>query len=126
MSLLRGLSVVQTGSGLAAAVCGRLFADVGAEVACIDPDVSTRLAVYLNHGKTVLAEAAAEQAVATADLVVCEGRPGQLSAERRDAASLRRRNPGAVLVFISPFGLTGPNANDPASLFRGPCVCSTG
>ena len=51
MSLLPGLRIVQIGRGLAAAVCGRLFADVGADVACIDPDRSTPLAEYLNHGK---------------------------------------------------------------------------
>ena len=56
MSLLQGLRVVQIGEGLAAAVCGRLFADVGADVSCIDPDMSTPLAAYLNHGKSVVAD----------------------------------------------------------------------
>jgi crotonobetainyl-CoA:carnitine CoA-transferase CaiB-like acyl-CoA transferase len=32
-----------------------------------------------------------------------------------DADALRRSNATAALVFISPFGLTGPKANDPAS-----------
>ena len=48
MSLLTGFRVVQVGPGLAAAVCGRLMADVGAGVVCIDADTSTSLAAYLN------------------------------------------------------------------------------
>jgi len=76
MSLLEGLQVVQVGDGLAAAVCGRLFADVGAAVACIDPDNSTHLAEYLNHGKTIVSDpVAAPPALAAAKLIVCESQP---------------------------------------------------
>ncbi len=51
MALLAGYRVVQLGGGLAAAVTGRLFADLGAEVRCIDADRSTLLGEYLNGGK---------------------------------------------------------------------------
>ncbi len=117
MSLLKGFRVVQIGQGLAAAVCGRLLADVGADVACIDPDTSTPLAEYLNHGKTILTDrsAAAHDALATANLIVCQGSPAELRARHRDAAGIRRFNAAAALVFISPFGQTGPQADDPAS-----------
>ena len=111
MTLLAGLSIVQLGDGLAAAVCGRLFADLGAAVACTDPDQSSPLAEYLNHGKML----ATGDALAAADLIVCEGGPKALSARGHDAETLRRRNPKAVLALISPFGQTGPKANDPAS-----------
>src|SRR5579872_1472508 len=111
MSLLTGFRVIQIGQGLAA-VCGRLFADAGAEVTCIDGDDATLLAAYLNHGKTTASDM---HAAAHADLIVCEGRPGELRAKRRDEDALRRINPTAPLVFISPFGQTGPKANDPAS-----------
>ena len=77
MRLLGGFRVVQIGDGLAAAVCGRLFADVGAEVACIDPGNSISLADYLNHGKTH-DPAATWDPLTTADLIVCEGRPEDL------------------------------------------------
>jgi crotonobetainyl-CoA:carnitine CoA-transferase CaiB-like acyl-CoA transferase len=113
MSLLAGFRVVQIGDGLAAAACGRLFADVGGVVVCIDADHSTALADYLNHGKTTAGNSAA--ALSAADLIVCEGRPHALGAQGYDAAGLRRLNPAAVLVFISPFGQTGPQANDPAT-----------
>ena len=111
MSLLTGFRVVQVGQGLAAAVCGRLLADVGADVMCIDPDASTLLTTYLNHGKPGVTG----DALATADVIVCEGRPATLRSHQRDADALRRVNPATALVFISPFGQTGPRANDPAS-----------
>ena len=56
MSLLQGFRVVQIGEGVAAAVCGRLFADVGADVSCVEPDISTPFAAYLNHGKSDVAD----------------------------------------------------------------------
>src|SRR5438874_3179925 len=117
MSLLQGLGFVQIGTGLAASVCGRLFADAGADVCCDDPEMSTRLAAYLNHGKPVVANGAAARrsAIATAKLIVCEGRPQQLRALQYDADSLRRLNATAALVYISPFGQTGPKANDPGA-----------
>ena len=57
MSLLTGFNVVRLGQGLAASACGRLLADLGATVACTDPDTATPLAAYLNHGMTVLRDA---------------------------------------------------------------------
>ena len=44
-----------------------------------------------------------------------EGAPGILQSAGLDAASLRVVAPEIPLVFISPFGQTGPNANRPAS-----------
>lgn len=113
MSLLAGFRVVQLGRGAAAAVCGRLFADVGADVACIDPDTATPLVEYLSHGKTIAADPAA--ALAAADLIVCEGRPAELRARGHDGASIRRINPAAALVCIGPYGQAGPRADDPAT-----------
>jgi crotonobetainyl-CoA:carnitine CoA-transferase CaiB-like acyl-CoA transferase len=117
MSLLTGFRMVQMGRGLAAAVCGRLLADVGADVACIDPDRSTPLAEYLNHGKTTVPghSAAAHDALGVANLIVCEGNPAELRACQRDVTGIRRSNATAALVLISPFGQTGPQADDPAS-----------
>ncbi|HXA24134.1 MAG TPA: CoA transferase [Acetobacteraceae bacterium] len=114
MSLLTGFRVVQIGPGLAAAVCGRLLADVGAEIACVDPDRSTPLAEYLNLDKSDCS-AAPQDALTVADLIVCEGSPAELRARQQDAAGIRRLNAMAALVFISPFGQTGPQAEDPAT-----------
>jgi crotonobetainyl-CoA:carnitine CoA-transferase CaiB-like acyl-CoA transferase len=114
MTLLVGFRVVEIGEGLAAAVCGRLLADVGADVACIDPDNSTPLADYLIHGKRIVAGDPAA-ALSTADLIVCEGRPQDLRTRGCDAVGLRRLNHSAVLVFVSPFGQSGLQADDPAT-----------
>src|SRR6516225_4615791 len=113
MSLLAGFRVVQIGDGLAAAMCGRLLADIGADVVCIDADNSTPLADYLNHGKRIVGDPTA--ALTVADLIVCQGGSRDLGAQGYDAAGLRRINAKAALVFISPFGQTGPQANDPAT-----------
>jgi crotonobetainyl-CoA:carnitine CoA-transferase CaiB-like acyl-CoA transferase len=111
MALLVGFRVVQVGQGLAAAVAGRLFADVGADVSCMDPDRSALLAAYLNLEK----ESANAATLAGAGLIIVEGRPSELRDAGRDPASLRKLNVTAAIVAISPFGQTGPRADDPAS-----------
>src|SRR3954451_3794304 len=111
MALLSELSVVQLGPGLAAAVCGRLFADIGAAVSAIDADRATPLAAHLNSGK----QAIGREALRRADLIVCEGGPRTLRAWQCDPETLRRINPVAALVLISPYGQTGPQADDPVS-----------
>ena len=115
MGLLTGFRAAQLGRGIAAAVCGRLLADVGADVACIDPDSSAPLARYLNHGKRIVAADATASALNPADLIVCEGPPRDLRARQYDPDTLRRLNADAALVYISPFGQTGPKADDPAT-----------
>ena len=109
MALLLGFNAVQLGSGLAAAVCGRLLADAGASVTRIDPDRGTSLADHLNRGPSGSAS------MADAHLVVTEGRPSVLRRTHRDPESLRRLNPRAALVTIAPFGQRGPRAETPAS-----------
>src|SRR5436190_13622932 len=104
MALLQKLEVVQIGPGLAAAVCTRLLADLGAHVSCIDQDSSSPLAEYLNHGKSVANTAEAERAALDiARLIVREGSPKG------------RSESDAVVVTISPYGESGPQANDPAT-----------
>jgi crotonobetainyl-CoA:carnitine CoA-transferase CaiB-like acyl-CoA transferase len=114
MLVLAGLEVAQVGDGLAAAVCGRLLADAGARVACMEPDTSTPLACHLNRGKMVVSDDRVT-AIEGADLIVCEGRPSELRAQGNDIEALRRSNQTAPIVAISPFGQTGPNAEDPAT-----------
>jgi crotonobetainyl-CoA:carnitine CoA-transferase CaiB-like acyl-CoA transferase len=108
MTVLDGFRVAQVGPGRAAAVCGRLFADVGASVVRIDPDRSIPLDEYLNHGTQ-------SGTLETADLIVCEGSPATLHRAGRDVETLRQRNPTAAIVLISPFGQTGPRAEEPAT-----------
>lgn len=114
MSLLSGFRMAQVGQGKAAAVTGRLLADVGAEVATVGASSATPFLAYLNHGKTA-ADGAPTAALAAADLIVCQGGPAALAADGHDAASLRRANPSATVVLISNYGQTGPKADDPAT-----------
>lgn len=109
MTLLAGFKVVQIGDGSAAAVCGRLLADVGAQVTCIDPGVGTMLLACLNRGKAVAAGASERrEGLAAAHLIVREGASPNL-------AELRQINASAIAVTISPYGETGPWANEPAT-----------
>jgi crotonobetainyl-CoA:carnitine CoA-transferase CaiB-like acyl-CoA transferase len=230
MPVLKGFRVVQIGPGLAAAVCGRLMADVGATVTRLDADRSTPLAEHLNRddttddqawtaevsetahhcdtgqdcvsgtgggtlaavvpvsagnqgarqdrvsgtgdgtlaavgpvsagnqgarqdrvsgtgdgtlaaavpvsvgnpdtGKADAARTATDdqalradkasatavaEALTTADLIICEGSPATLQQSGHDAEALRKLNGRATLVLISPFGQTGPRAEEPAT-----------
>jgi crotonobetainyl-CoA:carnitine CoA-transferase CaiB-like acyl-CoA transferase len=111
MTLLAGLNIVQLGDGLAAAVCGRLFADIGAAVATVGADHSTLLAAYLNHAKPP----APPDALAAADLIIAEGGPAALAKRGHDPHSLRGVSPRARVALISPYGQTGPKADAPAT-----------
>ena len=92
MTLLAGFKVVQIGGGSAAAVCGRLLADVGAQVTCIDPDAGTTLLAYLNHGKPVAADGSGTSA----------------SAGSRSSDRARRTAEG---LAASPYDLAGAAAD---------------
>ena len=99
MTLLNGFKVVQIGGGSAAAVCGRLLADVGAQVTCIDPGVGTMLLAYLNHHKAVAANPTERrEGLAAAHLIVREGQPNDWLASPYDLTELRRINPSAIVV----------------------------
>ncbi len=110
MSVLQGLKVLQVGPGLGAAVCGRLFADVGADVNCFKPGRVTPLAEHLNNGKlslTALPE--------STDIVVLDGGPAALAENGWEVVAMRRRYPEAAIVALSPYGQTGPDADKPAT-----------
>ena len=116
MTLLAGFDVVQLGRGPAAAVCGRILADVGAHVTCVDPDVGSPLMAYLNHAKAIAADAPDRRnAIVAARLIVREGQPQHWPASAYDETSIRGLNAAAPLVTISPYGQTGPRADDPAT-----------
>jgi crotonobetainyl-CoA:carnitine CoA-transferase CaiB-like acyl-CoA transferase len=111
VSLLTGFRVAQVGPGLAAAVCARLLADAGASVAGTEHSGDTPLEAWAARGKL----RATEDDLGQADLLVCEGGPRALRARGQHEAELRRLNARAALVLISPFGQTGPRADEPAS-----------
>src|ERR1700750_1534781 len=109
MAVLKKLEVVQIGPGLATAVCTRLLADLGAQVSCIDHDASSPLAAWLNHAKSVAnTEEAERAALGSARLIVREASARPLASSPYTLEALRRSNPNAVVVTISPYGETGP------------------
>ena len=116
MAVLRGLEIVQSAMGWLppfAAVC---FADIGARVVASTRILRAPLAAISTSGKTVVSgDRPRGAAIAAADLIVCEGGPRELRARQCDPDTLRRINPNAAMVLISPFGQTGPQADDPAS-----------
>jgi len=122
---LRGIRVIDLGRGIAGAYCTKLLADAGADVVVVEPREGHPLRRHAGHDalfrflhfskRSVVTDPASPELaslIAGADLVVESGAPGEL-----DAASLCRREPGLVVLSISPFGRTGPWARRPATEF---------
>jgi crotonobetainyl-CoA:carnitine CoA-transferase CaiB-like acyl-CoA transferase len=133
---LEGLSVLELGRMVAAPYCGKLLADLGAEVIkveepCVgDParrvgpfpdDVPhperSGLFLYLNTSKRSLsldlhAEAGREilrRLVADADVLIEDRAPGELERLDLGFSQLQALNPRLVVTSITPFGTTGPH-----------------
>lgn len=96
---------------------GRLLADLGANVVrAAVPAATPHRCAFFNAGKGV--RDTAEEVIGLLDtaqvLITSEG-PAALRARGLDPAVVMRRHPRLVHVAISPFGLTGPYADRPAS-----------
>jgi crotonobetainyl-CoA:carnitine CoA-transferase CaiB-like acyl-CoA transferase len=130
-ALRRDLRVLDCSSGIAGAYCSKLLVDAGAEVIKVETGSGDPLRrwsasdaalggddspffQFLHFSKqSVLltpGTAAVDEAIAGADLVI-EG-PDRTWF---DAAALAERDPGLVLVSISPYGRSGPWAERPAT-----------
>ncbi|MFG2039847.1 CoA transferase [Dactylosporangium sp. NPDC048998] len=123
-ALLSDLTVLEIGSRLSTAYCGRLLADLGATVVKVEAPAGDprrvddpAYAAYLDAGKqSVVNESPAAPVgladidVTTVDLVVCDD-PRVAEAMR----ALRARSPALVVVLTTDFGSTGPYAHNPAS-----------
>jgi crotonobetainyl-CoA:carnitine CoA-transferase CaiB-like acyl-CoA transferase len=121
---LAGWRVLEVGDGVPAAFCGRVLADLGAEVLAVEPPggrASRRCSprrndarddepggrfLYLHAGKgsvVVESESALGRLAATADVVITDRRTTDLGA----LGALRETT---IVVSITPFGSTGPYA----------------
>jgi len=98
---LDGLTVVELGGGIPAAYATKLLADLGATVGKAAPGRGGGLGAYLDAGKVLLDEPV------DADIVVEDLGPGGL-----EAIGL---TPTGAVVRISPFGQSGPRADQPAT-----------
>jgi crotonobetainyl-CoA:carnitine CoA-transferase CaiB-like acyl-CoA transferase len=132
---LEGLRVVDFTTTIAGPYCGRMLADLGAEVIKIEApegdmmrtrpplrDGASTSFGQLNAGKkSVVLDlkspagvAAARRLVATADVVVENFRPGVMARFGLDYPTLKAVKPDIVYCAISGYGQTGPSAELPA------------
>ena len=117
---LSGVTVVDMTTALGE-YAGRLLADLGADVIRYDdaaPTSSHRRA-FMNAGKQIRGwrprgEELTESLLQAQILLTSEG-PAALRANDMHPRDVARRHPMLVHVAISPFGLTGPYADRPAS-----------
>jgi crotonobetainyl-CoA:carnitine CoA-transferase CaiB-like acyl-CoA transferase len=133
-SALAGLTVLECGTRLAAAVCGRLLADLGADVLKIEPGAGdparfsgpfpddtpdperSGLFAYLNRGKrsavveldTAGGRDVLRRLAERADVVLAGAPAADLARQGLRYADLAEVNPELVCTAITPFGLTGP------------------
>jgi crotonobetainyl-CoA:carnitine CoA-transferase CaiB-like acyl-CoA transferase len=134
-SALGGLRVLDFTTTIAGPYCGRMLADLGAEVIKIEApegdmmrtrpplrDGASTSFGQLNAGKksvvldlkSPLGVKAARRLVATADVVVENFRPGVMRRFGLDYPALKEIKPDLVYCAISGYGQTGPSAELPA------------
>ncbi|MGY1807000.1 CaiB/BaiF CoA transferase family protein [Blastococcus sp. SYSU D00669] len=125
---LDGLRVVEIGVAAAGPVCGRILANLGADVVKIEPaggevgrrvppQVGTTSAVFhLNGGdkRSVCLELTSEpgrsiarRIIERADVVVENLAPGRLASWGLDLADILPRNPGLIWTSVTGFGQAG-------------------
>ena len=125
---LDGVRVVEMADG-AGEVCGRILADLGADVIRVEPPggaasrrsaplhegVSLRHAVQNAGKRSVVVDPSSEDGrerllglLDRADVWIESARPGSLAAPGLGAERVRARNPTLVVLSITDFGQTGP------------------
>jgi crotonobetainyl-CoA:carnitine CoA-transferase CaiB-like acyl-CoA transferase len=129
---LSGVRVLELGSFIAGPFAGQLLADYGAEVIKIEPprtgdpmrnwgitkdSESLWWPAIARNKKSVTVDLRSERGqrlvrdiVSSCDVVLENFRPGTLARWGLGYEDLRAVNPGVILVHVSGFGQTGPNA----------------
>ncbi len=132
---LEGIKVIELGHVMAGPVCGRMLADLGADVIKVErvpggdptreypPFVQRESAAYMmiNRNKRGIAVdlkrpegvTLARRLIRDADVVIENYRTGTLDRLGLGYDSVRQNNPGLVWCEISGFGRTGPYAGSP-------------
>lgn len=113
--MLKHVEVTELNAHLSVKVCGRALADLGASVrfqvvACEEHN-SRLIGSALDAGKVARD---CDSMVDAKQVFVGFGNPAAVAGTAQDPALLRHRYPNAVVVHLSPFGLTGPRADEPA------------
>ncbi len=131
---LKGMTVVELAHIMAGPVCGRMLADMGADVIKVErvpggdtargflpPDVDGEPAAFmmLNRNKRGIAvdlkapagKEIVQRLLKTADVVIENYRKGTMERLGLGYDELSRNNPGLIYCEISGFGRTGPYAD---------------
>lgn len=117
--LLDDLVVVEVSEEPAGAFCGKVFADLGADVVKVEPPSGDRLRerpgafAHLNTNKrSVVLEpgTSLDPLLRDADIVIESLGWGDLGGRGVDVSALRARQPAVVVATISGFGADGPYA----------------
>ncbi|MET0146345.1 MAG: CoA transferase [Ilumatobacteraceae bacterium] len=137
---LAGVRVVEL-AGELSSYCGKLLADLGADVVVVeppgghasrsygpfvddvpDPERSLWWWWYNTSKRGVVVDLATadgrldfRRLAATADIVVESEHPGHLAALHIDHGDIRAAHPDLIWVSVTPFGRSGPRAADPAT-----------
>jgi crotonobetainyl-CoA:carnitine CoA-transferase CaiB-like acyl-CoA transferase len=133
-SALSDLRVIESAQGIAGPYCGKLFADLGAQVIKVEPpagdssrrqgpfpddlphDEKSGLFLHLNTGKqsvTIDISVPSGQAVfrkllANADVLIESDGPSRTSEWELSYEDVKSEFPNLVYVSVTPFGCTGP------------------
>lgn len=135
MSALTGFRIVEVAERVAGEYCGKLLADLGADVIKVerpgwgsptramapliggdDGPERSALFAYLNTSKRSVEfdAAATHELIATADAVIDDHSATWASEHGLTAAEVARRHPHVVFCAVTPFGRTAPIALDNA------------
>ena len=136
--LLEGLRVLELGEFISAPYCGKLLADMGAEVIKVEPSGTGEYArqygpffednphpersgtfLYLNTNKlgvtlnltTPTGQSILKSLVEQSDVLVHNYPPGEMDRFGLQYETLSQANPRLVMASITAFGLTGPYRN---------------
>jgi len=128
-SALKGIRVIENSVHLAGPYCGRLLAELGAEVIKVEPpngEANRRspplvngealLYLYYNSGKKGIAldlkhekgREVFKELIAKSDVFLCNYRPGAMERLGLGYEDLKKVNPRIIYVSVTGFGYTGP------------------
>lgn len=131
-SPLEGIRVVENGVHLAGPYCGRLLAELGAEVVKVEPPTGeanrrspplvkgvSLLYLYYNGGKKSLVldlkqargAKAFKDLIARSDIFLCNYRPGAMEKLGLGYEDLKKVNPRIIYISVTGFGCSGPYSN---------------
>lgn len=132
---LEGIKVIEYANGVGVPYCGKLLADLGAQVIKIEKpgigdkarrmgpyagnceDIENSLVFYYcnTHKKSVTLDLDQpdgirifKKLVAEADVLLKEGQPQEYESIGIGYADLKKINPGLIMVSVTPYGESGP------------------